>query len=270
MVPRRICPPVGCHLERRRCQRRDAGNAAERIAARHRFFHWELEFPQVFFDNRGVRARTAASTRRSATCLDTAAGRLRGRAIVATKHVTIVGGLVRFNAEPRAQSDGHANRYQLFTERGCADAPGRTRCPAPPAGLAIDSRQRSAQAHAAVVVSTWTAIVGEVDNRLGAFRRPQRPLLMTATWSAEPQLSIFSRRALRHGFSLENGIHEELLQPPTASDVVITTPLLERISGDELTIPWLETPKVSVAEHAAALIRRLAANAAGTSDSAAN
>ena len=38
-------------------------DAAERIAARHRFFHWELEFPEVFFDAKGVRDRTAASTR---------------------------------------------------------------------------------------------------------------------------------------------------------------------------------------------------------------
>ena len=96
---------------------------ARSIAAARRFFHWELEFPEAFFDQHGrrlpdagfdavvgnppwdmIRAETGPNDRRSNT-----------RAAAAA--------LVRFTRDSgiySAQSDGHANRYQLFVERAVA------------------------------------------------------------------------------------------------------------------------------------------------------
>ena len=97
--------------------------AAEAAANRHRFFHWELEFPEVFFDADGrrrpdagfdavvgnppwdmVRADHGSSDRRAQSRDEAAA-------------------VVRFTRDAGvydAQSDGHANRYQLFLERSMA------------------------------------------------------------------------------------------------------------------------------------------------------
>ena len=231
-------------------------DAAERIAARHRFFHWELEFPEVFFDNRGVRradggfdavignppwdmlrADTGSSDRRDKTRDDLSA-------------------VVRFTRESgayTAQSDGHANRYQLFTERALAlTRPGGRVGLVLPAGLAID-RGSAALRRMLLSRSDVDAIVG-LDNRLGVFpiHRSVRFLLMTATAGA-PTRKIACRFGEHETASLER-IDEEPAATSSWFNVAITTPLLERISGDELTIPWLETPKdLSVAEHAAAL-----------------
>src|SRR5262249_29732308 len=96
---------------------------ADEAAAAHRFFHWELEFPEVFFDADGrpqpnagfdavvgnppwewVRAGHGSKARRSESREEAAA-------------------VVRFTRDAgvyEGQSDGHANRYQLFLERSLA------------------------------------------------------------------------------------------------------------------------------------------------------
>src|SRR6476646_10133387 len=79
--------------------------------------------------------------------------------------------VVRFTRESgayTAQSDGHANRYQLFTERALALArPGGRVGLVLPAGLAID-RGSAALRRMLLSWSDVDAIVG-LDNRLGVF-----------------------------------------------------------------------------------------------------
>src|SRR4029079_9605135 len=96
---------------------------ADEAAAAHRFFHWELEYPAVFFDRDGARLPRAGfdavlgnppwdMIRADA---GPAADRGRARGTVAS--------VVRFTRDSviySSQSHGHANRYQLFLERAIA------------------------------------------------------------------------------------------------------------------------------------------------------
>src|SRR5207302_1159675 len=88
-----------------------------------RFFHWELEFPEVFFDRDGHRLTAAG--------FDAVIGNppwdmIRADAGSAGARSAARGELsriVRFTRDAgvyTAQSDGHANRYQLFVERAIA------------------------------------------------------------------------------------------------------------------------------------------------------
>jgi hypothetical protein len=231
-------------------------SAAERIAARRRFFHWELEFPEVFFDSTGVRRPDGG--------FDAVIGNppwdmLRadtGSSDWRDKSRGDLSAVVRFTRESgvyAAQSDGHANRYQLFTERALAlTRPGGRIGLVLPGGLGID-RGSAALRRMLLSRSDVDAIVG-LDNRAGVFpiHRSVRFLLVTAT-AGSPTRTIACRFGEHDAASLEQ-IGDA---PPATSaffKIAITAPLLERISGDELTIPWLEHPTdLSISERAAAL-----------------
>jgi Eco57I restriction-modification methylase len=77
--------------------------AASAVAERKRFFHWELEFPEVFFDERGGP--------RSAAGFD---------AVIGNPPWAAARELTAFSRESGCytlQGLGHANLYQLFAER---------------------------------------------------------------------------------------------------------------------------------------------------------
>ncbi len=93
---------------------------ADDAARAHRFFHWELEFPEVFFDPAGRRL--------SRPGFDAVVGNppwdmLRadhGSRESRVDDRRIVSSTIRFTRDSgvySSQSDGHANRYQLFLER---------------------------------------------------------------------------------------------------------------------------------------------------------
>jgi hypothetical protein len=99
---------------------RAAVERARQIAADHSAFHWELAFPETFFDNTGrqsalagfdavignppwdmLRADSGSSVERSGSRSATSAA-LR---------------FVRISRGYHLQGGGHPNRYQLFVER---------------------------------------------------------------------------------------------------------------------------------------------------------
>jgi hypothetical protein len=97
--------------------------AVDDVAAAQRFFHWELEFPEVFFDRDGARLPTAG--------FDAVLGNPpwdmvradTGNADTRENARRDVASVLRFARDAgvyRAQSAGHANRYQLFLERAVA------------------------------------------------------------------------------------------------------------------------------------------------------
>ena len=237
-------------------------NVADATARAHRFFHWELEFPEVFFDADGrrradagfdavvgnppwdmVRADHGTSDRQSHSRQEAAA-------------------FVRFTRDAgvyEAQSDGHANRYQLFLERSLSltRTGGRIGLVLP-AGLIAD------HGSARLRRLLWSrcnvdAIVG-FENKQAIFpiHRSVRFLLMTGT--AGPATTSIGCR-LRE---VDPAILEQR-DDESAGDswfsVRLSPGLLERLSGDDLSIPDVRTRvDLAIVEKAAALFLPLGDN----------
>ena len=234
--------------------------SAGAIAESRRLFHWELEFPEVFFDVNGTRLPNAG--------FDAVIGNppwdmIRadwGSADDRQRARDDVGRLLRFTRDGgvyAAQSTGHANRYQLFLERSIALAKhgGRVGLVLP-SGLATDhgsaSLRRRLFADCAV-----DAIVG-FDNQRGIFpiHRGLRFLLVTAT-KGSPTVNIACKFGERDPSSLE-GIGEEPAGQCAWFPVRLSPDLLRRVSGADLAIPEIRTAvDLAVVERAAALFAPL-------------
>lgn len=233
---------------------------SEAIASARRFFHWELEFPEVFFD--------AGGERLAAPGFDAVIGNppwdmIRADAGSAANRARAridIGSTLRFTREAGVYScrpAGHANRYQLFVERviTLTRAGGRFGLVLP-SGAATDhgggSLRRLLFSRCAV-----DAVVG-FDNRQGVFpiHRGVRFLLMSATGGA-PTTEIGCRLGEHSPAVLDTGGDEAGTSGPWFP-VSVTPALLERLSGDGLAIPDLRSPiDVAVAERAAALFPAL-------------
>ncbi len=229
--------------------------AAARVAASRRLFHWELEFPEVFFDAEGVRRPGAG--------FDAIVGNppwdmMRADAGSAERRSQSrgdVAALLRFTRDTgiySAQSDGHSNRYQLFVERAIDLTRDRGRIGLVlPSGLATD-RGSAPLRRQLLSRCDVDAIVG-LDNHRGVFpiHRSVRFLLVTAT-AGSPTRSI----ACRMGES-DAAVLEQIGDEPDGSSsfrVQITPAFLERVSPDDLAIPWLKDPMdVAIVERSAAL-----------------
>jgi len=231
-------------------------SAAEAIACARRFFHWELEFPEAFFaadgrplSNAGFDA-VIGNPPWDMIRADTGAADARDRARVD------IAPLLRFTRDAglySAQSDGHANRYQLFVERAIAltRAGGRIGLVLP-SGLAIDHGSAPLR-RMLLNRCDVDAIVG-FDNHRGVFpiHRSVRFLLLTATGGA-PTRAIGCRLGLDDPADLESAGDEPAEQSPWYP-VQVTPEMLARLSGPALTIPNLRSPvDVAIAERAAAL-----------------
>jgi len=226
------------------------------IAATRRFFHWELEFPEVFFGPDGQRLHAAG--------FDAVVGNPPWdmvRADFGDRHSrthtrTETAGLLRFAREAglyRARSAGHCNRYQLFMERALSLLkPGGRFGLVVPSGFASD---QSSQALRRLVFST-SAVDGLVgfDNRQTAFpvHRSVRFLLMTGTYGRQTD-----RIGVRFG-EVDPAVleSEAALSGPRDAwfPLQLTPALLERLSGEGLAIPNLRTRfDLVIAERASAL-----------------
>jgi hypothetical protein len=228
---------------------------AEATAARARVFHWELEFPEVFFGADGRRRERAGfdavlgnppwDMLRADSGPDDTRQELRTR----------IAAVVRFVRNARVydvQQDGHINRYQLFVERAAALAR-----PAGRLGLVLPSGFATDHGNAALRRRMLThcgveALVG-IDNRQGVFpiHRSVRFLLLTASCGA-PTRSIACRFGITDPAELESADAGS-----THGDwypVRLTPDLLHRVSGRTLSIPLWATPvDVAIAERAASL-----------------
>jgi hypothetical protein len=229
---------------------------AEQAAARHRLFHWELEFPEVFFDRDGNRLSNPG--------FDAVVGnppwdmmRADSRSDnVRAESKDDIGRVVRFTRDAAvygAQSSGHANRYQLFCERAIAlTCHGGRIGLVLPSGLALDHGSAALRRHLLERCDV-DALVG-FDNHRAVFpiHRSVRFLLHTAT-AGSPTRSIACRLGERNPASLD-AIGE---QPAAASrwfPVHLTPALVHRLSGPGVAIPDLRTQTdVTIAERAASL-----------------
>jgi hypothetical protein len=242
-------------------------DVAAEIAARHQFFHWELEFPEVFFD--------ATGRRRARAGFDAVIGNPPWDMIRADAGSTddrqrtrpANGAVLRFTRASgvyTAQSAGHANRYQLFVERAMALARHGGRLGLVlPSGLCTDHGS-AALRRRLLTECDVEALVG-FDNRRGVFpiHRSVRFVLLTAT-SGTSTRTIACRLGEQDPAALEAD-DGSAAAGSEWFPVRMTPSLIRRLSGDDLTIPDLRTAvDVAIAERAAALFPRLG-SAAGWS-----
>ena len=227
---------------------------SDEAAATHRFFHWELEFPEVFFDRNGRRlARPGFDAVIGNPPWDMVRAD-QGDAGTRARTRRTTASTIRFTRDSgvyAAQSAGHANRYQLFLERTLdLTRPGGRFGLVLPSGLATDHGS-TALRHVLLSRSDVDAIVG-LDNhrRIFPIHRSVRFLLLTATAGA-PTTS------LRCHFGIDSLSGLETLSvdhDQRAFPVQLSTDALSRLSGDSLAIPNLRSrTDVVIAERAASL-----------------
>lgn len=234
------------HIARRPLER------AAAAATAHRFFHWELEFPEVFFEADGRRRphggfdAVLGNPPWDMMRADSGSSEARGRAraeLSRTRRFTRDAGIYD------AQSDGHANRYQLFLERSIALLRDGGRFGLVlPGGLATDH----GSARIRRMLLSRCDVDGFIgfDNRRAVFpiHRSVRFLLVTATKGTPTQ-----RFGVRLG-EVDPAMLDAARVSGEPYSLELSPGLLERLSGDGLAIPFVKNRRdLSIAERAAGL-----------------
>ena len=217
---------------------------AAAVAADHAVFHWELAFPEVFFDQHGgrrsdggfdavlgnppwdvMRADTGSAMNRDAE---------RQRAIPLRR-------FLRSTGIYSAQGDGHANRYQLFLERtlDLTRAGGRFGLLLP-SGFATDhgSARLRRRLFDRCTLDTWLGL----DNTAGVFpiHRSVRFLMIAATNAGRTEVLRF-----------RSGLQDPAVLDRCASDarhdegdawLSVSRSRLESWDPEHLTVPALTSP----------------------------
>jgi hypothetical protein len=225
-----------------RDQRTRILDRAGSTARSHQFFHWELEFPEVFFTADGqrdpeggfdvvignppwdvLRADTGTPAERQRQRVDQAARRRFFREAQVYRH----------------QGGGHANQYQRFIERTLQLArPGGRIALILPAGLATD--RGSAAVRRALLDELDIDRVLGFDNREVIFpiHRDVRFLLLTGT-KGRPTRQVtgaFGRSSAAWLDQLPDAVTDD---PPDARPIVLSRSLLESWDPEDGAIPWL-------------------------------
>lgn len=238
---------------------RDLLERADRTRESHRLFHWELEFPEVFFSEDGTRRVDAGFDAvlgnppwdmvRADGTADRAQARLQGSALVR---------FVRDSGVYEARSDGQVNRYQLFAERSLALCkPGGRFGLVLPSGVVSDAGSAGLR-RLLFSRSAVEQIVG-FDNRCGTFpiHRSVKFVLLTAT-SGDRTREIACRFGETDPALLERSMTDDGRLEPGWFTSRMSAELLERISGDDLSIPDVRSPiDLAIVERASALFPAL-------------
>jgi hypothetical protein len=225
--------------------------------AARRLFHWELEFPEVFFDASGARRPDGGFDAvlgnppwdmiRADGLGDRGAARAEASAYVR---------FVRESGVYRTRADGHVNRYQLFVERAVSLAkPGGRLGLVLPSGIVADANSAALRrylfSHCAL-----ERLVG-FDNRTGTFpiHRSVKFVLLTASAGAQTG-DIACRFGETDPSALERSTEDEGRPPAGWFTTRVTPSLLRQISGDDLSIPDIRSPiDLAVLERAVQLFR---------------
>ena len=229
-------------------------------ARAQRLFHWELEFPEVFFDEHGRRRADAGfdavlgNPPWDMVRADGAGDRTSARAEAAR--------LVRFARESgvyEVRPGGQVNRYQLFTERAIAlTRPGGRIGLVLPSGIVADSG--SAPVRRLLFSRTSVDHIVGFDNRAGTFpiHRSVRFVLLSATAGGatrEMHCRFGETNAASLPDALSDGGDRSSWYPLRVSPA-----LLHKISGEDLSVPDARTPvDLALVERAAEICPALGA-----------
>jgi hypothetical protein len=227
---------------------------ASTLAARHRFLHWPLVFPEIFADERGVPLGAPGfdavignppwdMVRGDSGHADARAGRR-----IDARRLT---GFAREAGVYRVETRSHVNRYQLFLERALqlTRTGGRIGLVLP-SGIVTDSGVAPLRRHLFDRADV-ESVVG-LDNRGGLFpiHRSLRFVLVTGT-RGRPTTAVACRFGVSRVEDLDGG----------PKPIVVTRGLLARLSGgDDLGVPEMATERdVRILEHVSAHVPWLGA-----------
>jgi hypothetical protein len=215
---------------------------AAATAQQHQFFHWELEFPEVFFDGEGrplpgggfdvVLGNPPWDVLRADTGDRAARQHARGEHSRRLR-------FFRDSGIYTHQSRGHANRYQLFLERALQlTRPGGRVALILPAGLASDQGSASLRRHLLNSVAV-DRLLG-FDNREAIFpiHRDVRFLLLTGTKgrATDRLICAFGHSDAAALDDLPDAASEE---SPDARRIAVSRSLLEHWDPGDLSIPLI-------------------------------
>jgi hypothetical protein len=209
-------------------------DAARRAVERERFFHWTLEFPEVFHDAEG---RQLPGSGFDAVLGNPPWEMLRadgGPGHTAAARLTA---FTRASGVYSLQSDGHANLYQLFLERvlSLVRTGGRMGIVLP-SGFASD--HGCAALRRRLLDRTQVDTFISIENRDGLFpiHRGLKFLLIAAT-PGQATITIPCRFGVRSPDVLDE--LPDLGGDP--SSVLIPRSLVDQLTGEQLAIPELRT-----------------------------
>lgn len=218
----------------------DIGRAA---AGTHRFFHWELEFPELFYDESGPRRRDAGfdavlgNPPWEMLRGDTGDQETRSRAAGAGGRITR---FARGSGIYHLQGSGHANLYQLFVERALMLVrPGGRIGLILPGGFATDHGCAALRRN--LLDQTTIDSFVSVENREGIFpiHRGVKFTLVTLTPNAAgPGTDRIPLRGAVRSTSDFDMLPDEGHDPGA---VLVSRRLVEQLSGEQCAIPDLHT-----------------------------
>jgi hypothetical protein len=195
------------------------------VAAKERFFHWTLEFPEVFHDEHGVPRPDGGFD-----------------AVIGNPPWAGAGSLTRFSRDSgcyRLQGDGHANLYQLFAERMLhLAAPAGRAGMVLPSGLLTDAGCSVLRRHL-FDACTLDAVVS-LDNRDGLFpiHRGVRFALITATTGGRSD-EVCLKTGVRDAAVLDDIADRGI----PADAVRIPMTMMSAFGGDGRAVPDLATDR---------------------------
>ncbi|MGE5359778.1 MAG: Eco57I restriction-modification methylase domain-containing protein [Bacteroidales bacterium] len=223
---------------------------ADSVARLRRFFHWQMEFPEVFFDPSGVLRENGG--------FDAVIGNppwdmLRADAMApkdAHDYDRALFAFTRHSQHYRDQSAGHPNRFQLFVERAfqLARRKGRVGLVVP-WGLLADHGCAALRRRLFLRANTDTIVSFDNSKAIFPIHRSLRFALLTATTAAQT-----SATACRLRETVATAL-DSLSGPSRAGDYPLTLSpaLLTRLSGADLAVPDMRTPRdLEILEHVSA------------------
>jgi hypothetical protein len=198
---------------------------AARIALNRRFFHWELEFPEVFASD-GFQG------------FDAIVGNPPWDMVRGRRELRQSLRFTRDSGTFRLQSSGHGNLYQLFLERALRLArPGGRVGIVLPWGVATDHGSGELRRHLLDRCTVDELVV--LDNRRGIFPIHRALKFCALFLDNSGNTDRFQYRpAIAETRDLER--EDETIQ--AAPRVEFSRALLEAVSGSSLAIPYVDSP----------------------------
>lgn len=217
------------------------GNDAAR---KERFFHWEMEFPEIFYGSDGTPLETPGF---DAVIANPPWEMLRGDAgdpgarLAASSAGSALTRFARGSGVYRLQGAGHANLYQMFVERTLTLVRRNGRVGLVlPSGFGSDHGCAALRRH--VLHAARIDSFAVVENREGLFpiHRGLKFLLMTL-WNGSRAPSEANTIPLHAGIRSASDFDR---LPETGADpdaVQVPLRLVEQLSGEQFAIPELRT-----------------------------